>query len=202
MGGWRWAVAVGIVAAMAGMLVVALINGSEQPAPLTMALTTTTRPPSTTLALTTTTVQPTTSTTTEGQRLAEVTEMARQQWFGYFDAIYRKDEAALWKVVATKGLYEDGLFGMQSEESGVFFTDEPTLDGVVIDSLEILLDRQDCLVVFQAVDLSAFRPAGTTFETVSVYWSDPRYGWRKATAWRYPGDLWLSDCNAPREQTP
>jgi hypothetical protein len=193
---------VGIVAGLAAMLALALVDGSEEPASIPLASTSTTLVPTTTAPTTTTTVEPTTSTTTAAQRLAEVIEIARQQWFGYFDAIYRKDEVALWKVVATKGLYEDGLFGMQSEASGVVFTAAPTLDGVVISSLEILLDRPDCLVVFQTVDLSAFRPPGTTGETVSVYWSDPRYGWRKATAWLYPRDLWLSDCDAPREITP
>jgi hypothetical protein len=34
-------------------------------------------------------------------------------------------------------------------------------------------------------------------------WSDDRHGWRFATAWLYPGDLWQGDCDdLAREETP
>jgi hypothetical protein len=161
----------------------------------TTATTATTSPTS---LETTTTVGETTSTTTAEQRLAEVEEILRELWFGWFDAIYRKDEDALWEVVATTRNYEAGLAAMETME----FASAPDPSGVVIVTADILLDRADCLVVYDALSVS-FRDLVDVAPVVDVLWPDPRYGWRLATGWQYPNDLWLQDCdNLEREQTP
>ena len=147
----------------------------------------------------TTTIEPTTVTTTAAQRLAEVEVLLRDLWFGWFDAIYRKDPDALWEVVATTRNYDAGLAAMDT----MTFIEPPTLEGVVIEDLALLLDRSDCLVVEQTLDLSSFRGAGSIGSTVSVLWPDSRRTFRFATDWRLPNDLWLQDCDTlMREDTP
>jgi hypothetical protein len=190
-----------VIAALAGILIWALLRDAGAGPPLTLAVTTTgtTATTPTTAPDTTTTVDAAPPTTTAEQRLAEVEEILRELWFGWFDAIYRKDEDALWEVVATTRNYEAGLAAMETME----FVAEPNPSGVIIVSADILLDRADCLVVYQRIDVSSFRGAGSITETVTVLWPDPRYNWRRATSWKYRNDLWLQDCdNLEREQTP
>jgi hypothetical protein len=123
----------------------------------------------------------------------------KELWFGWFDAIYRKDPDALWEVVATTRNYEAGVAAMDTME----FTSPPTFQGVQIPSFEILLDRPDCLVVEQSLELSAFRGGNSSGSTVSVLWPDTRYGFRFATDWQFSNDLWIQDCdNLEREVTP
>ncbi len=132
--------------------------------------------------------------------MAEVEGILRGLWFGWFDAIYRKDPDALWEVVATEKLYEAGVAAMDREG---LFTEAPTREGTVVEVLEVLLDRPDCLVVWNRVDVSVYRGAGAVSSSVDVLWPDPRYGWRQATAWSGPGDLWINDCDlVTRESTP
>jgi hypothetical protein len=190
-----------VIAALAGILIWALLRDAGAGPPLTLAVTTTatTATTSPTSLETTTTVGETTSTTTAEQRLAEVEEILRELWFGWFDAIYRKDEDALWEVVATTRNYEAGLAAMETME----FVAEPNPEEVKVISLDLLLDRNDCLVINQQLDFSAFRGEGIGSQLVTVFWPDTRYGWRIATHWQYPNDLWLQDCdNLEREQTP
>jgi hypothetical protein len=141
----------------------------------------------------------TTSTTTAAQRQAEVEELLQNLWFGWFDAIYRKDADALWEVVATTRSHESGVDAMESME----FFDVPALSQILIPDQEILLDRPDCLVVFYSLDVSGFRGSGAITDTVSVLWPDERYGFRMATGWRHKNDLWQMDCDTlEREVTP
>jgi hypothetical protein len=122
--------------------------------------------------------------------LAEVEELLQDLWFGWFDAIYRKDPDALWQVVATTTFHADGVAAMDSME----FIAAPTRSDVLIRDLSILLDRPDCLVVENSIDMTAFRGLdGDT--TVTVLWPYARYGFRFATGWRFANDLWLNDCD-------
>ena len=153
----------------------------------------------TTSASSTTTTAATTLTTTAEQRLAEVEALLKDLWFGWFDAIYRKDPDALWQVVATTTFYDAGVAAMET----MTFQSGPERNDISIVSLEILLDRPDCLVASQNVDVSPFRGPGTLIQNVSVLWQDTQYGFRFATDWVHPGDLWLQDCdNLTRETTP
>lgn len=185
------------MAVLALTLIVLSVRGdssSNSTTPLAAEPSTTT----TTSAPSTTTTVATTVTTTAEQRLAEVEVLLQQLWFGWFDAIYRKDPDALWQVVATTTFFEDGVAAMDSME----FIAPPTLNDALIGDLSILLDRPDCLVVEHFVDMSRFR-AVTGGGTVRVLWPDERYGFRFATAWQFPNDLWLDDCdNLVREATP
>jgi hypothetical protein len=132
--------------------------------------------------------------------LAEVETILQELWFGWFDAIYRKDADALWEVVATTKKHEEGLAAMAMEG---LFVEPPSVDGVVILRLDILRDEDDCLVVYSEEDYSAFRGNVGIGQGVSVLWPDPRYGWRFATSWRNAEDLWAGDCDKlVRETTP
>jgi hypothetical protein len=188
------------VAVLALTLIVLSVRGDSSSNPTTTTLvagpsttTTTTSTPSTT------TTGATTLTTTVEQRLAEVEVLLQDLWFGWFDAIYRKDPDALWEVVATTTFYDAGVAAMETTQ----FTSEPRANEVMIPAAEILLDRQDCLVVFHEVDLSSFLGDGATSEVVTVLWPDSRYGFRFATDWQFRNDLWLDDCdNLDRDPTP
>jgi hypothetical protein len=189
---WRLVMATAIVVGL-GALAAVLIQNDPFPTTTTVVTTTTTTSPTTTA-----TSQATTSTTTAEQRLAEVEAILQELWFGWFDAIYRKDADALWEVVATSQLRDNAVAAMDT----MTFLEVPELLAIEID-LNILLDRIDCLVVDQVVDSTAFRGGVGLFETVSVLWPDPARGWRFATAWQNPGDLWLPDCDqVVREKTP
>jgi hypothetical protein len=160
--------------------------------------TTTAESPTTTQLVTTTAEGSTTSTTTEEQRLAEVEQILTDLWLGWFDAIYRKDPDALWDVVATTPYHEAGLSAMSNLE----FDEQPTVDALDLVVENILLDRDDCLVVQNSVSLPFLAPDSSS-TGVDVLWPDPTRGWRFATAWVHANDLWLADCDEiAREETP
>jgi hypothetical protein len=171
------------------------------PGPTTTLLaspTTTAESPTTTQLVTTTAEGSTTSTTTEEQRLAEVEQILTDLWFGWFDAIYRKDADALWNVVATTPFHEAGIAAMDE----LTFDAEPSSEQLGVTIVDVLLDRPDCLVVQNTVSMP-FLVTNPSDSGVNVLWPDERYGWRFATAWVYPGDLWKADCDdLVREETP
>jgi hypothetical protein len=148
----------------------------------------------------TTTEEPASTTiTSEEQRRAEVEELLGDLWFGWFDAIYRKDPDALWRVVATTQRYDAAVGAMNS----LTFLQAPTREGVIVRDLDLLLDREDCMVAFYEIDVSSFRGDEMVSTGVSVMWPDERYGWRFATSWLFANDLWQQDCdNLQREITP
>ena len=188
------------MAVLALTLIVLSVQGAS---PSSLSTTTVAGEPTTSAvsltSVSSTTTEATTVTTSAEQRLAEVEDLLRELWFGWFDAIYRKDPDALWQVVATTKFQEAGVAAMESMK----FQAEPARADILIHQIEILLNRPDCLVVEQNVDVSAFRGTGTIIQNVSVLWPDRRYGFRFATDWVYPGDLWLQDCeNLDREPTP
>ena len=108
MSRWRLVAGVGVVAVLALTLIVLSVQGGS-PSPSTTT-TLVVSPPTTTStsAVSTTAAEPTTLTTSAEQRLVEVEELLGDLWFGWFDAIYRKDPDALWQVVATTTFHDDG----------------------------------------------------------------------------------------------
>jgi hypothetical protein len=186
------------VAVLALTLIVLSVRGDSSSNPTTTTLVAGTSTTTTTSTPSTTTTGATTLATTAEQRLAEVEVLLQDLWFGWFDAIYRKDPDALWQVVATTQSHDAGVAAMETME----FTDAPTPDRIDIGGLSILLDRTDCLVVEHFVDMSDFRGfVGDT--TVRVLWPDGEGQFRFATAWQHANDLWLGDCDdLVREDTP
>ena len=174
------------------MLIGALlaVSCTSEPAATTTTSTTATTTTTTTTSTTTTTTGPeTTTTVSEDQRIAEVTEIVRQVEFGWFDAIYRKDEAALADWVAIQKDFDAGVQLMLDDG---FVTAEPTPEGLLIDISEILIDREDCLAVAYYGDATAFRGVGAEGGTTTVFWPRPSDGkWRSA----YQGDIWDEACN-------
>jgi hypothetical protein len=197
----RLAVAIGIVGILGLVAVLAWPRaGDPEDGGGPVTTTTTTVPTTTTAAPTTTTTEPATTTLSEEARRAEVEAILQDLWFGWFDAIYRKDEGALWEVVATSAGHEDGIAAMAQSD---LFTSIPELVGVEVQVTQILLDRPDCLVTHHNIDVSAFRGEGAVGESVTVLWPDAEGNWRFATHWQHPNDLWLGDCDdLAREETP
>ncbi|MFN2485272.1 MAG: hypothetical protein ABR609_01435 [Acidimicrobiia bacterium] len=194
----RWT-AVGIVGVLALVLGGLLWRNwnTAAPAPQTtttlLAVVTTTDSTSTTA----TTVQSPT-TTTESQRIAEVEAILIDLWFGWLDAIYRKDADALWNVVATDSYHDAGVVAMDD----LVFENAPSSNAVGVSGTDILLDRSDCVVASYNIDFRGIL-AEPPADLVSVMWPDDRYGLRFATGWLYPDDLWLADCDEMvREETP
>ena len=171
------------------------------PGPTTtfLAVPTTTAEASTTTQLVTTTDDAiTTSTTTAEQRLAEVEQILTDLWFGWFDAIYRKDADALWDVVATTPFHDAGVEAMSLLE----FDEPPAREVIEVEIDTILLDREDCLVVLGTA-FAPFLAGDPTNSTVKVLWPDVAGSWRFATSWQHPQDLWQADCDeVEREVTP
>ena len=188
----RQGFAAGIVVVLAVVAVVAFVRGGDVesvPEAVTATTSTVTSLTTTTQATTTSTAEPTTSTTTD--RVTEVEAILQDLAFRWFDAIYRKDPDALWEVVATEQGYDAGIAAFDS----MTFTGAPSRDGTIVAVKEILLDRSDCLVVWHRLDVTAYRGAEATTEKVLVLWPDQRFGWRWATVWSGPGDLWRNDCD-------
>jgi len=174
---------VGLVLACALMVVSCTSKPAATASPTVVVSTTTTS------STTTTTVPQTTSTVSVDQRIAEVTEIVREIDFGWFDAIYRKDQQALLNVVAVQQDYD---IGVESMADASFFVAEPTLESTVILVREVLIDREDCLAVSYYGDATAFRGPEAAGDVLAVYWPRPADGrWRAA----YQGDVWEDACN-------
>jgi hypothetical protein len=190
---------VGVVAALAGALILLSLQRDGDPVSTSTSTATSLVAATTEPIDVTTTAEPAfTTTTSEEERRAEVEELLRDLWFGWFDAIYRKDPDDLWQVVATTQFHEDGVAAMETME----FMEEPSASSFSIEDVEVLLDRSDCLVASYEIDASTLVGEARS-QSVSVLWPDPRYGLRFATGWVYANDLWLQDCdNLEREVTP
>lgn len=152
----------------------------------------------TTSAPSTTTPEPTTTTTTAEQRLEEVREIMENLWVGWFTEIAEGDSDGLWAYAATQRVHDVPLeveppeLAIAPEDAAPFHSD-----------LQILLDREDCLVVYEELDFSGMYGFEAKTAGVAVLWPDPRYGWRFASDWTDPGDLWINDCDLTvRPETP
>ena len=183
---------VGVLALAAGWMI---WRDRSTPGPTTTLLASPTT--TTSVAITTTTAAATT-TTSEDARIAEVEQILTDLWFGWFDAIYRKDADALWEVVANQNYHTTGVEAMDT----VVFTAAPAKSAMSVDTHQVLLDREDCLVAVSDIR-ATFIEGSPTSNQVNVLWSDPRYEWRFASAWRHASDLWQADCDeVVREETP
>jgi hypothetical protein len=195
---WRW---VFVIALVAGLVWAAWLRSRDEPTPTTSTVqspSTTTHPEQASTTLTTGALS--SSTTQAASREEEVKAILEDLWFGWFDAIYRKDEDALWAVVATQQRFDAGIEAMQLPD---LFTSPPIRESVEVVVEDVLLDRPDCLVAEHEFDASAFRNGGGEGGTVSVLWPDPAGNWRFATDWQNPEDLWRGDCdNLEREDLP
>ena len=144
----RWWTAVGIV----GVLAVAagLLVWRDRP---TTATTTTTllAAPTTTTTIASTTTAVVTSTTSAEQRIEEVEAILSDLWFGWLDAIYRKDADALWEVVATTPQHDAGVSAMETVE---FLAPPDSRRHHQSRWTKILLDREDCLVTYSTTQVS------------------------------------------------
>lgn len=191
--------------AIAGLVVVGLAIGvwtlwpREGPAQSTtttvLAGGTTTAIPeatSTTMASTTTTTLATGNHVVETVEEAE--EILRELWFGWFEGIYNQDEDRIREVVVTEELFEDALSLFATAE----FTSAPTPSGIDIQSIEILRSDEQCLSVWVEADASSFRGEGSSGVAVYILRSTSD-GWRMATSWVSPDDLWEADCDAQLE---
>lgn len=191
---WRWVLGVGVVAALGVALVLLSLRGDST------SVTTTSLDGTTTSQVASSTTEPPLTTTNSAEaRKAEVELLLKDLWFGWFDAIYRKDADALWKVVATTQRHDAAVQAMDH----LTFDSPPSSDGVIIRNVDVLLDRPDCLVAYYEIDVSSFRGDGMISTGVAVMWPNDRHGFRIATEWVYANDLWLQDCdNLVREVTP
>lgn len=147
------------------------------------------------MAPTTTSSPATTATTTDAEaRLEEVHLILHDLWFGWFDAVYRDDAAAVQEVIATESLMASFDRAAEAQE----WPRQPLREDVVIEDVEILLFREDCLVTYGTVDVSSWLGAEAISSGVDVlYLSQGR--WKFASHWTNKGDLWETDCDTQRE---
>lgn len=203
---WRLALSLGVIAALAVAVWAALSSGDEEPPATTTASTatpatvttlpstTTTAPTSTvtTLATTSSTAAPDTTVSPEA-RLEEVRLILEDLYYRWFDAIYRNDEEAVREVIAT----EDRLEAFQEMAANHSYPSAPDPAQIRTKDVEILEDSPDCLVVHSTLDLTEWLGEGMTSSGVDVLWPHTD-GWRRATLWAHPQDLWRTDCEAER----
>ena len=196
-GNGRVAIAFGFIGVMLAALVwVLLSDGDSEPeAGATTTVTVATTRTTTTVTSTTTTVADTTTTSLDPDaRVAEVERILEDLEIAWYDAVYRKDESVLPDIVATRRTYDDAITAMTTLEQD--FIAAPSDETVDIELFEILLDREDCLVVHRNLDLSGvFGPEAGAFPGVQVLWPTDEKAYRLANLWTNPGDLWQDDCD-------
>ncbi len=116
------------------------------------------------------------------ERIRYAQEQLQTAYFKWFDAIYRKDPAALWDAVVTENTHQAGVRAMER----MTFTAPPTLEGVKVEVLELHIDHPDCLAASFEADISAFRSTRGPVRGMEILWSDPHYGWRSYAFWGLP----------------
>ncbi|MEX2280000.1 MAG: hypothetical protein WEA76_07930 [Acidimicrobiia bacterium] len=177
----RHGVALVIVAALAAFTLGAL-RPPEQVV-VAMPVTTTT---------TTTTVLPTTTTTTTGgvDREAEIEEILRDFYFGWFDGIYRQDVDTLDRVAGSTEVFESGVAAFGKPK----YTAQPTREAVGVKVKNVLLDRPDCLVVSADIDFRSFIDIDRVMPAVDVFF---RVGdrWGRAVSYQYEKEMWQFACD-------
>jgi hypothetical protein len=180
----RHGVALAIVAALAVLTLIAL----QPPERVVVAM----PPPTTTTTASapTATTAPPTTTTTVLDRRAEIAEIVRDFYFGWFDGIYREDVDTLDRVAGTNSVYEQGVAAFGK----VAFTAAPTRDAVGVDVKTVLLDRPDCLVVSADIDFRSFVATDEVMPAVDVFFRVGE-GWGRAVSYRYEQELWMVACD-------
>ena len=178
---------VGLV--LASALVAAACTTEPAVTSTTLAASSTTSS-TTTLSTTPSAVAETTSTTSMEQRIAEVTEIVREVEFGWFDAIYRKDEKALADVVGGSGERYD--IGVELMGDSSFFSRAKAGSRPVI-VCEVLIDREDCLAVVVLRRCNGLSRHEAVGEVTGLYsgLARPMARWRSA----YLGDEWHEACD-------
>ncbi|MFP5333378.1 MAG: hypothetical protein ACLGHX_13590 [Acidimicrobiia bacterium] len=178
----RHGVAAVLVAGLAAFTLVAL----RPPQPAVVAA------PATTLPVTT--IVPvaavSSTTTTVVDRLAEIEEIVRTYYFGWFDGLYREDITAIDRVAGTEAVLEQGRQAMGK----LAFTAAPTPEAIGVEIKKVLLDRPDCLVVSADIDFRSFTEVERIMPAVDVYFRVGD-GWGRAVSYLYERELWQVDCD-------
>lgn len=123
----------------------------------------------------------------------EAEEILRELWFGWFEGIYNQDEDRIKEVVASQALLEAGTAAF-----GAPFESKPSPAGIKFEALEILWSDAECLVIWQHIDVTAFRGQGSETDTLLVMRSIANK-WLMTTTWVSRDDLWEADCDAQLE---
>lgn len=178
----RHGVALIIVAALAAFTLLAM----RPPEQVVVAMPVTT---TTTMVVTTTTVQATT-TTTVVDREAEIEEILRDFYFGWFDGIYREDVDTLDRIAGSEDVFEQGVAAFGKPK----FTTAPTRDAVGVEVKNVLLDRPDCLVVSADIDFRSFIDIDRVMPAVDVFFRVGD-GWGRAISYEYEKEMWLVACD-------
>ena len=207
----RVGLGLGVIAALAIAIWAAVSQGGDEPpattSSITTTTTTTTSAPTTTATPTTTptsapTTQPPSGTTTEAgtdpeARAEEVRQLLQELWFRWLHAVYSDDPSDLNQVVATQTF----LDSFESAVDTVAFNREPKPDDLEVTVHEILRDTPDCLVVHRRIDAGDLLAGESISEGVDGLWPHSD-GWRLASGWIDPRDLWEEDCESIREELP
>ncbi len=169
-------------------------------APLTTVPTTTvTTSPTTT---TTTTMPPTTTTQSPDERLAEIQALAKATFVGRLNAIFHEGLDALRPWMGSQASYDGSIEAM---DRGVYLQ-EPTADNVGFLVDDVLLDREDCVVVLATVNtLGVLEGSSGSSTSISVYWPDASGRFLDAAVWQQgtPRFQWMEECDiAIRGVTP
>jgi hypothetical protein len=194
-GNGRIALAFGLIGAMLVALIFLLVNngdGEPEAGPttqITVAPTT-----ATTLATTTTVADTTTTSLDPDERVAEVERILEDLEIAWYDAVYRQDESGLGDIVATRRTYEDAVAAMETLAPD--FVSAPSDETIDLEVFDVLLDREDCLVVHFNLNLSGvLGPGAAVFPGVQVLWPAEDGSYRLANLWTNPVDLWQDDCD-------
>jgi hypothetical protein len=75
------------------------------------------------------------------------------------------------------------------------FSAAPSDETVDVRVYEILLDRDDCLVVHFELDLNGILGVSGTRDGVQSLWPTEDGQYRLVRLWSGPGDLWIEDCD-------
>ena len=182
---------------MLAALVWLLVSGGDSepeavpPTTSTVVATTTT----TSSPITTSTIPATTTTSLDPDaRVAEVARILEDLEIAWYDAVYRKDESVLPDIVATQRTYDDATTAMTTLESS--FLAAPSDETIDVEIFDVLLDREDCLVVHFNLDLAGvLGPEAAVFPGVQILWPTEEGTYRLANLWTNPGDFWQEDCD-------
>lgn len=181
----RHGVALVIVAALAAFTLLALRPPEQAVVALPPAEVVQTIPTTTTTAAATTT-----TTTAPVDRNAEIEEILRDFYYGWFDGLYRHDVDTIDRIAGSDAVLEQGIRGFGRLE----FTEVPTRDAVGVDVKNVLLDRADCLVVSADIDFRSFVATDEVMAAVDVYFRVGD-GWGRAISYKYEQELWLVACD-------
>lgn len=150
----------------------------------------------TTVSADSTTTPPEVSTTSTVEEfhvvetVEEAEEILRELWFGWFEGIYNQDEERIREVVIQESQVQAGIDAFGSE-----FITQPQPTDITLTEVEILRSDDECLAVFAALDITAFRGPDALVEGVLVARrSEGR--WKVLSNWIHRDDLWDADCDA------